>query len=187
MVEPISCVIPKISIHNNRPVTTSVAIANFFGKQHKNVLQKIRALECSPTFMTANFSAIAISTKAGFDEHAKQKPTKSPKTASFSAMGFTGKKAAAFKEAYIAEFDRMEAELRQNHSSPTDKIIPGDGRTVVVHFDARGNIKFTETVPDGAMVCTTDTFQFYIEKHGWTLVNRNAIKNMTVEQLLNIK
>ncbi len=26
-------------------------------------------------------------------------------------MGFTGKRAAAFKEAYIAEFDRMEAEL----------------------------------------------------------------------------
>lgn len=29
----------------------------------------------------------------------------------FLIMGFTGKKAAAFKEAYIAEFNRMEAEL----------------------------------------------------------------------------
>ncbi len=29
----------------------------------------------------------------------------------FLVMGFTGKKAAAFKEAYIAEFNRMEAEL----------------------------------------------------------------------------
>lgn len=187
MVEPISCVIPKISIHNNRPVTTSVAIANFFGKQHKNVLQKIRALECSPTFMTANFSAIAISTKAGFDEPRNRSLPNHQKRLRFPRDGVHWQKAAAFKEAYIAEFDRMEAELRQNHSSPTDKIIPGDGRTVVVHFDARGNIKFTETVPDGAMVCTTDTFQFYIEKHGWTLVNRNAIKNMTVEQLLNIK
>ncbi|HAG7629117.1 TPA: Rha family transcriptional regulator, partial [Escherichia coli] len=49
-----------------------------------------------------------------------------------------------------------------------------------------GNIKFTETVPDGAMVCTLDTFRFYLEKQGWTLVNRSAIKNMTVEQLLKI-
>ncbi|WP_341538063.1 Rha family transcriptional regulator [Sodalis glossinidius] len=29
----------------------------------------------------------------------------------FIVMGFTGKKAAAFKEAYIAEFNRMEPEL----------------------------------------------------------------------------
>ncbi|EIW7110778.1 transcriptional regulator, partial [Escherichia coli] len=30
------------------------------------------------------------------------------------------------------------------------------------------------------------TFRFYLEKQGWTLVNRSAIKNMTVEQLLKI-
>ncbi|EIZ6425358.1 transcriptional regulator, partial [Escherichia coli] len=97
------------------------------------------------------------------------------------------KKAAAFKEAYIAEFDRMEAELRQNNTTPTNKIIPGDGRTLVVRFDKFGNVEFTETVPDGALVCTLDTFRLYLEKQGWTLVNRSAIKNMTVEQLLSIK
>ncbi|MEJ1549398.1 Rha family transcriptional regulator, partial [Escherichia coli] len=43
----------------------------------------------------------------------------------FLVMGFTGKKAAAFKEAYIAEFDRMEEELRRNNTTPADKIIPG--------------------------------------------------------------
>ncbi len=26
------------------------------------------------------------------------------------------------------------------------------------------------------MVCTLDTFRFYLEKQGWTLVNRSAIK-----------
>ncbi|EHE7480881.1 TPA: transcriptional regulator, partial [Escherichia coli] len=31
------------------------------------------------------------------------------------------------------------------------------------------------------------TFRFYLEKQGWTLINRGAIKNMTVEQLLSIK
>ncbi|EFX2362127.1 Rha family transcriptional regulator, partial [Shigella sonnei] len=29
-------------------------------------------------------------------------------------------------------------------------------------------------------------FRFYLEEQGWTLVNRGAIKNMTVEQLLKI-
>lgn len=47
----------------------------------------------------------------------------------FLVMGFTGKKAATFKEAYIAEFDRMEEELRQNNAPSPDKMIHGDGRT----------------------------------------------------------
>ncbi|EHR9095515.1 transcriptional regulator, partial [Escherichia coli] len=94
---------------------------------------------------------------------------------------------AAFKEAYIAEFDRMEAELRQNNTPSSDKMIFGDGRTLVIRLDERGNIGFIEAVPDGAMVCTLDTFRSYLEKQGWTLVNRRAIKNMTVEQLLAIK
>lgn len=80
----------------------------------------------------------------------------------------------------------MEAELRQNNAPSPDKMIHGDGRTTVIRLDEHGNIKFTETVPDDAMVCTTDTFRFYLEKQGWTLVNRSAIKNMTVEQLLKI-
>ena len=47
----------------------------------------------------------------------------------FLVMGFTGKRAAAFKKAYIAEFDRMEEELRQNNAPYPDQMIHGDGRT----------------------------------------------------------
>ncbi|HAK3332663.1 TPA: Rha family transcriptional regulator [Salmonella enterica] len=187
MVEPISCVIPEITIHNNRPVTTSIAVANFFGKQHKNVLQKIRSLDCSPVFMTANFSAVAITTQAGFDERETEAYEMTKDGFVFLVMGFTGKKAAAFKEAYIAEFDRMENELHQNNTPPHDKIIQGDGRTLVIRFDEHGNIKFTETVPENACVCTLENFKFFLEQQGWTLINRNKIKSMTVEQLLSLK
>ncbi|EIP7784564.1 Rha family transcriptional regulator [Escherichia coli] len=172
---------PDVTIENGRAVTTSVAIAEFFRKMHKDVLKKIDNLECSEKFSERNFAPAEY-----LDEQGKKRPmyqiTKNGFV--FLVMGFTGKKAAAFKEAYIAEFDRMEAELRQNNTPPADKIIPGDGRTLVVHFDKFGNVEFTETVPDGAMVCTLDTFRFYLEKQGWTLVNPGAIKNMTVEQLL---
>ncbi|ENB0845594.1 Rha family transcriptional regulator [Escherichia coli] len=175
---------PDVTIENGRAVTTSVAVADFFRKMHKDVLKKIDNLECSEKFSERNFAPAEY-----LDEQGKKRPmyqiTKNGFV--FLVMGFTGKKAAAFKEAYIAEFDRMETELRQNNTPPADKIIPGDGRTLVVHFDERGNIRFTETVPDGALVCTLDTFRFYLEKQGWTLVNRSAIKNMTVEQLLGIK
>ncbi|ELB8182832.1 Rha family transcriptional regulator [Escherichia coli] len=175
---------PDVTIENGRAVTTSVAVAEFFRKLHKNVIQKIEALECSSEFTELNFKSSEYTDSTGRKLPMYQ-ITKNGFV--FLVMGFTGKKAAAFKEAYIAEFDRMEAELRQNNTTPTNKIIPGDGRTLVVRFDKFGNVEFTETVPDGALVCTLDTFRLYLEKQGWTLVNRSAIKNMTVEQLLSIK
>ncbi|EIH6874411.1 Rha family transcriptional regulator [Escherichia coli] len=175
---------PDVTIENGRAVTTSVAVAEFFRKLHKNVIQKIEALECSSEFTELNFKPSEYTDSTGRKLPMYQ-ITKNGFV--FLVMGFTGKKAAAFKEAYIAEFDRMEAELRQNNTTPTNKIIPGDGRTLVVRFDKFGNVEFTETVPDGALVCTLDTFRLYLEKQGWTLVNRSAIKNMTVEQLLSIK
>ncbi|WP_097762642.1 Rha family phage regulatory protein [Escherichia coli] len=175
---------PDVTIKNGRAVTTSVAIAGFFGKRHERVLDKIRNLDCSAKFTEHNFVSSEYTDSTGRKLPMYQ-ITKNGFV--FLVMGFTGKKAAAFKEVYIAEFDRMEAELRQNNTPPADKIIPGDGRTLIVRFDEHGNIRFTETVPDGALVCTLDTFRFYLEKQGWTLVNRSAIKNMTVEQLLGIK
>lgn len=174
---------PDVTIENGRAVTTSIAIAEFFGKRHERVLDKIRNLDCSAKFTEHNFVSSEYTDSTGRKLPMYQ-ITKNGFV--FLVMGFTGKKAAAFKEAYIAEFDRMEKELRQNNAQSPDKMIHGDGRTLVIRLDEHGNIKFTETVPDGAMVCTLDTFQFYLEKQGWTLVNRSAIKNMTVEQLLKI-
>ncbi|CSP25812.1 bacteriophage protein [Shigella sonnei] len=133
------------------------------------MLRAIANIECSDKFTALNFEASEYTDSIG---------RKLP-------MYQITKNGFVFL-VYIAEFDRMEAELRQNNTPPADKMIPGDGRTLVVHFDKFGNVEFTETVPDGALVCTLETFRFYLEKQGWTLVNRGAIKNMTVEQLLKI-
>ncbi|EAQ6132302.1 transcriptional regulator [Salmonella enterica] len=175
---------PQVTIENGRAVTTSVAVAEYFGKRHDNVIQKIKLLDCSAEFTALNFKASEYTDSTGRKLPAYQ-ITKNGFV--FLVMGFTGKKAAAFKEAYIAEFDRMENELHQNNTPPHDKIIQGDGRTLVIRFDEHGNIKFTETVPDGAMVCTLENFKFFLEQQGWTLINRNKIKSMTVEQLLSLK
>ncbi|EAP0944522.1 Rha family transcriptional regulator [Salmonella enterica] len=175
---------PEVTIKNGRAVTTSQAISEYFHKRHDDVLKKIRLLDCSPEFNARNFADVTYTDAKGEKRPAYQ-ITKNGFV--FLVMGFTGKKAAAFKETYIAEFDRMENELRQNNTPPHDKIIKGDGRTLVVHFDEHGNIKFTETAPEGAMFCTLDTFQFYLEQQGWTLINRKKIKSMTVEQLLSLK
>ncbi|MGG5413037.1 Rha family transcriptional regulator [Edwardsiella tarda] len=112
MTHQLSVHTPSVIIRNHRPITTSIAVAEFFGKQHKNVIQKIETLDCSPDFASANFSADVQSVSIGNGAKRESKIYEMTKDGFvFLVMGFTGKKAAAFKEAYIAEFNRMERQL----------------------------------------------------------------------------
>lgn len=45
-----------ISLHQGQPVTTSLKVAELFGKRHDDVLKKIRNLECSSNFRLRNFA-----------------------------------------------------------------------------------------------------------------------------------
>ncbi|EDT6761311.1 Rha family transcriptional regulator [Salmonella enterica subsp. enterica] len=102
---------PKVFFSHDRLVTTSQAIADYFDKQHKHVLEKIRSLDCSPEFTTANFSTVVIKVQAGFMEKDAEGYEVTKDGFMFLVMGFTGKKATRLKEAYIAKFNKMEAEL----------------------------------------------------------------------------
>lgn len=90
------------------PLTTSLNIANIFGKQHKNVLQDIRSLDCSEEFTRLNFQLSEYTDPTG-----RKLPyyTMTRDGFTFLVMGYRGKKAAAFKEAYIKAFNQMEKEL----------------------------------------------------------------------------
>jgi anti-repressor protein len=100
------------------PVTNSRLVAEMFEKLHKNVLRDIENLECSNEFRRLNF-ALSSYTQQMPNNATKQVPeyimTRDGFT--FLAMGFTGKKAAQFKEAYIAAFNAMEAELKQQQKA----------------------------------------------------------------------
>ncbi|UCQ23057.1 Rha family transcriptional regulator [Edwardsiella piscicida] len=103
---------PKVSIHDGRAVTTTDDVAAYFGKQAHHVVQKVESLDCSKDFIIRNFSRmiknVALA-KGAMRQVVYYQMTKDGFI--FLVMGFTGKKAAAFKEAYIAEFNRMEAQI----------------------------------------------------------------------------
>lgn len=92
-----------------RATCTSLDVAETFGKDHKNVLRDIRGLGCSEEFNRLNFEPISyidamnrkqeayVMTRDGF---------------TLLAMGYTGELAMKFKEAYIKQFNAMEAALR---------------------------------------------------------------------------
>ena len=102
-----------VSIQNNQVVTTSLQVAKFFRKNHFDVLRAIREIECSDNFQECNF-AFSFYFRDLPNNAVKKEPmyylTRDGFT--FLAMGFTGKIAARFKEAYINAFNEMENKLR---------------------------------------------------------------------------
>jgi Rha family phage regulatory protein len=73
-------------------------VAAYFGKRHGHVLRDIRELHCSNEFSQPNFREFKIKDLAG-ESTSHVMITKDG--FAFLAMGFTGAKAAAFKEKYI--------------------------------------------------------------------------------------
>ena len=96
---------------NNQVLTNSLLVAKEFGKEHNKVMRDINNLACSQEFRAANFGESSYMSEQG-----KEFPmfTMTKDGFSFLVMGYTGKKAAAFKEAYIKAFNQMEDAIRSS-------------------------------------------------------------------------
>ncbi|KHE13117.1 hypothetical protein OI71_21360 [Aeromonas hydrophila] len=104
-----------ISLQQGQPVTTSLKVAEVFGKQHKDVLRKIATLDCSKDFNERNFALVTYQDGKG-EARPAYEMTKDGFI--FVVMGFTGAKAAATKEAYINAFNWMAEQLAAQRSQP---------------------------------------------------------------------
>ena len=103
-----------VIVHNKQAVTTSLHVAEVFGKDHKHVLETISNL-------AAEKSAAKFFSEATYDNRGKQYPMYYMNRDGFTllAMGFTGKKALQFKISYINAFNSMETQIK------TGYVIPG--------------------------------------------------------------
>lgn len=101
-----------VAVENEHAVTTSLRVAEVFGKQHKDVLKAVKSLDCSEEFRERNFALSKIAYQNGNIK--KQLPMYyiTRDGFMFLVMGFTGKTAAKWKEAYIKAFNEMEAKIR---------------------------------------------------------------------------
>ncbi len=98
-----------VSLHDDSVVTSSLQVAEFFGKNHKDVLRSVRTLKCSSEYHERNFAPVKYLDAKG-ESRLSFNMTKDGFI--FLAMGFTGKKAAGIKEAYINAFNDMAAQLQ---------------------------------------------------------------------------
>lgn len=108
-----------IHIDGGQPWTDSRIVADKFGKKHKNVLQTISNMKCSPDFSRLNFQPVEY-----IDERGKAQPMIRMTRDGFTmlAMGFTGESAMAWKERYISAFNQMEQELTKQAIRKHDAV-----------------------------------------------------------------
>lgn len=101
------------SLSNGRPVVSSLAVAEVFGKEHYNVLRDIRDLgleEIDPEFNALNFEVVEYEDAKG---EARTAYNLTEEGFSLLVMGYRGESALRFKIAFIKEFVRMRSELKQ--------------------------------------------------------------------------
>ena len=128
---------PDLEIIEGQITTTSNQIAEHFGKVHRDVVRAIENIECSKEFRLRNFAQSSFEAEmpnGGKRKHKAYRLTRDGFV--FLAMGFTGKDAAQWKEAYITAFNKMEQELQARTTRPANpaldyqRISPADKQSI---------------------------------------------------------
>lgn len=127
---------------NGIPVTTSLKIAEVFGKPHNDVMKRIRIAEES--YQKGGQGNFSQSSGVPFvqgtykNQQNKDQPMFYLTEAGFSfvVMGFTGDKAAEWKWKYIAAFEAMKEELsKRNQPKPMTllEVVAANAQALVDH------------------------------------------------------
>ncbi|HUI22572.1 MAG TPA: Rha family transcriptional regulator [Methylocella sp.] len=122
---------PVLVIRDGVVKADSREVAKKFGKDHKNVLRDIRNLECSEDFRRLNFELFKIRDLSKPEGESTSHVEMTRDGLAFLVMGFTGAKAARWKELDIEAFNRMEAQLRRGGSDVLDKVATMLARGIV--------------------------------------------------------
>lgn len=170
---------PKVFTKDGRLVTSSQSIADYFDKQHKDVLRKIDMLDCSPEFTSANFCADVQTVEVGNGAERESRCYLITKDGfMFLVMGFTGKKAARLKEAYIAKFNAMEAELRKRAPAASRH----DDYAVITYFENGLPVACHPLMP-GEVVMNPDSCLEHVMRCGFVVIPAAEVGKMTIDEL----
>ena len=170
-VEPNIEVATLCEIKDSQVGTTSLRVAEVFGKRHCDVLRDIRELDCSSEFHQRNFASMLKTTQLG-NNATRQDPyyfiTRDGFV--FLVMGFTGKTAAKFKEAYIRAFNEMEAKLRRQQEEARIEMMTRPHYTMadaprLVHEQLAGDAPIVESYGAQRVVSTVTLARLTGRKH----------------------
>lgn len=122
-----------VLIKKNFAYTTSLIVAEYFNKEHYNIIRDIENLDCSKEFSALNFEGAKYKDAQG----KMRKLYKIKKDGLvFLIMGYRGKKASELKEKYIKRFNEMENLLRERQTPEwQQQRIQAKSSTNTLHDD----------------------------------------------------
>ena len=99
-----------VIMHDKQVVTTSLKVAEIFGKEHKHVMETVRKLTAENSTVRKMFVEDSY-----LNSRNQQQPMYYMNRDGFTllAMGFTGSKAMEFKLKYIEAFNKMEKQIKE--------------------------------------------------------------------------
>lgn len=106
-----------VIMQNEQAVTTSLKVAEVFGKRHDNVMKSIKSLiaeNLTPNFLGVG-NMFVESTYLNKQKHEQPMFYMNRDGFTLLAMGFTGKKAMQFKLKYIDAFNKMESIVKKEN------------------------------------------------------------------------
>lgn len=126
-----------VIIKNDQPVTTSLDVAKTFGKEHKVVIKAIKVLQNSVEKVSKPSDSNKAQKSAVLNQmFSEDKYTVKNNRRSYPmyymnkdgftllVMGFNGRKATQFKLQYIAQFNRMAEQIKQNKQISLPRNYP---------------------------------------------------------------
>jgi Rha family phage regulatory protein len=175
----ISTEAPQVFSKDGRLVTTSQSVADSFDKQHKGVLRKIDMLGCSPEFSSANFSADVQTVEVGNGaEHESRGYLITKDGFMFLVMGFTGKKTTRLKEAYIAKFNAMEAEIHKRTPAATSRA----NYAVIPYFENGLPVACHPLMP-GEVIMKRDSCLEHFIRSGYVVMQCDEAEKFTLGEI----
>lgn len=154
----------RVEIVNGQLTVNSRNIANTFGKHHGNLVQRIKSMDCSDEFRCSNFSEHPYINEQNGQTYTEYRITRDG--FAFLCMGFTGAKAAQWKERYIHTFNKMADKLAGKPNKHVSRVIvkavvkpapelPAPsllGRRWLVSYDGTGKEQVTPLAAGAAVV-----------------------------------
>lgn len=114
-----------VEIRDNQVVVSSRQVAEYFGKEHRNILRDIENIIIQGSMLNFEHTQMFHKTTYINEQNKQQYPMYLMNKDGFSllVMGFTGKEALKWKIKYIEAFNDMEQYLKQLQVSNVDKKI----------------------------------------------------------------
>lgn len=139
-----------VIVNDGKATTTSLKVAEYFGKQHKDVIRSVdNLLKDQDVFARRNFALSDYQDSTG-----RTLPMYKMDRDGFTllAMGFTGKKALTFKMNYIDAFNKAEDALKTSlpviHDPKTLALMQLLAKTDALEFEQENQKKQLNQIED---------------------------------------